>query len=107
MMGHWITIVLPLLALYVASFVWYSGNGKPMPQGEKDAALTEVRDRSRRDFLHFAIATSKAEMFVHKWAAIEKTHIFPVKPIVSLFMVRTLVGLAFFAVGSISFYLAT
>ena len=52
-----------------------------------------VRYRSRRDFLRFAIASSQADKFIHKWAAIEKTHVFPVKPILSLFAVRTLVGL--------------
>ncbi|OYT93830.1 MAG: hypothetical protein CFE43_00325 [Burkholderiales bacterium PBB3] len=55
-----------------------------------------VRYRSRKDFLRFAIASNKADTFVHKWAAIEKTHIFPVRPIVSLFMVRSLVALALF-----------
>lgn len=52
-----------------------------------------VRYRSRKDFLRFAIASCRANTFVHKWAAIEKTHIFPVRPIVSLFAVRTMVAL--------------
>jgi hypothetical protein len=52
-----------------------------------------VRYRSRRDFMRFAIASDRADIFVHKWAAIEKTHIFPVKPVVSLFTVRLTVGL--------------
>ena len=58
-----------------------------------------VRYRSRRDFLKFAIAANKADSFIHKWAAIEKTHIFPVRPIVSLFAVRTIVGLLLLALG--------
>jgi hypothetical protein len=62
-----------------------------------------VRYRSRRDFLRFAMQANQAEKFVHKWAAIEKTHIFPVKPVVSLFAVRTLVGLSLFAIGSVLF----
>jgi hypothetical protein len=60
-----------------------------------------VRYRSRRDFLRFAIASSQADIFVHKWAAIEKTHIFAVKPLMSLFMVRTLVALMLFTAGTV------
>ncbi|MDT8991695.1 hypothetical protein RQP54_12565 [Curvibacter sp. APW13] len=53
-----------------------------------------VRYRSRRDFLRFAQQSSRADKFVHKWAAIEKTHVFAVRPMLSLFLVRTTVGLA-------------
>ncbi len=60
-----------------------------------------VRYRSRRDFLQFAIASSQGDKFVHKWAAIEKTHVFPVKSIVSLFAVRTLVALVLMVIGSL------
>lgn len=60
-----------------------------------------VRYRSRRDFLKFAIAANRADSFIHKWAAIEKTHIFPVRPIVSLFAVRTLVALLLLVSGMI------
>jgi hypothetical protein len=60
-----------------------------------------VRYRSRRDFLKFALQANQAEKFIHKWAAIEKTHVFPVKPIISLFMVRTLVALVLFVFGTL------
>lgn len=60
-----------------------------------------VRYRSRRDFLRFAQQSSRADKFVHKWAAIEKTHVFPVKPILSLFFIRTLVALVLAAVGGL------
>ena len=60
-----------------------------------------MRYRSRRDFMRFAIEGNQAEKFVHKWAAIEKTHVFPVKPILNLFAVRTLVGLLLFSLGAI------
>jgi hypothetical protein len=33
-------------------------------------------------------------VFVHKWAAIEHTHVFPVQPIISLFGVRLMAGMA-------------
>lgn len=58
-----------------------------------------VRYRSRRDFLRFVVASNQADKFIHKWAAIEKTHVFPVKPIVSLFAVRTLVALFMLCLG--------
>ncbi len=58
-----------------------------------------VRYRSRRDFLRFAIVANQADKFVHKWAAIEKTHVFPVKPFISLFTVRLTVGLSFIVLG--------
>jgi hypothetical protein len=60
-----------------------------------------VRYRSRRDFLRFARDANQTDKFVHKWAAIEKTHIFPVKPLLSLFSVRTLVAAVLLSVGSV------
>lgn len=60
-----------------------------------------VRYRSRRDFVRFAISANQADKFIHKWAAIEKTHVFPVKPVISLFAVRTLLALALFGLGMI------
>lgn len=51
-----------------------------------------VRYRSQRDFFKFALAIGDAGVDVHKWAAIEKTVIFPVKPLVSLITVRLLAG---------------
>ena len=47
-----------------------------------------VRYRSRRDFLRFACAIGRNDIAVHKWAALESTHIFPVQPVLSLLMVR-------------------
>jgi hypothetical protein len=60
-----------------------------------------VRYRSRRDFVRFATRANQADKFIHKWAAIEKTHVFPVKPLISLFAVRTLVGLSLITLGVI------
>ncbi len=60
-----------------------------------------VRYRSRRDFVRFAMRANQADKFMHKWAAIEKTHVFPVKPLISLFAVRTLVALSLFTIGVI------
>jgi hypothetical protein len=58
-----------------------------------------VRYRSRRDFLLFALAIERDDIAVHKWAAIEKTHVFPVLPVLSLFLVRAGVGALFLIAG--------
>ena len=51
-----------------------------------------VRYRSRRDFLRFAINVARNDIDMHKWAALEKTHVVPVKPMLSLIFVRGLVA---------------
>lgn len=60
-----------------------------------------VRYRSRRDFLRFAVETERSDLFVHKWAAIEKTHVFPVKPLISLVFVRGAVAALLILVGTL------
>jgi len=47
-----------------------------------------VRYRSRRDFLRFALTIEREHIVAHKWAAIERTHVFPVRPMLSLVFVR-------------------
>ena len=78
-----------------------SGNFVVPPGADAWHYIALVRYRSRKDFLRFAIASNRADTFVHKWAAIEKTHIFPVRPLVSLFAVRSLVGLLALSLGLI------
>jgi len=58
-----------------------------------------VRYRSRRDFLRFALAVTQDRITIHKWAAIENTQIFPVRPLVSLIFVRGAVGVLLAAIG--------
>jgi hypothetical protein len=58
-----------------------------------------VRYRSLRDFLRFANAVTQDRITVHKWAAIENTQIFPVKPFMSLIFVRASVGVLLAAIG--------
>jgi hypothetical protein len=65
-----------------------------------------VRYRSRRDFLKFALAIDRDDIVVHKWAALEKTHVFPVKPLINLVYVRALVGLLLGWVGFAIFLVA-
>lgn len=73
-----------------------------VPEGADDwHYVAMVRYRSRRDFLRFAFDANRADKFIHKWAAIEKTQVFPVKPIVSLFAVRALIGLFLFSLGCV------
>ncbi len=51
-----------------------------------------VRYRSVRDMLDMMAAMSATGLAVHKWASIAQTHVFPMKPTVSLFTVRLLVA---------------
>jgi hypothetical protein len=70
------------------------------PEGaEPWDVVAMVRYRSRRDFLRFAVAIEREGITVHKWAAIESTQIFPVKPLLSLIFVRGAVGVLLAAVG--------
>ncbi len=58
-----------------------------------------VRYRSRRDFYKFAVAIQRDDIVVHKWAALEKTHVFPVQPLVSLVFVRAAVAAVVLLLG--------
>ena len=51
-----------------------------------------VRYRSRRDMLMMAVEIAGLGFDIHKWASLEKTQVFPVKPIVSLLFVRGIVA---------------
>ena len=70
------------------------------PEGiDRWDVIAMVRYRSRRDFLRFAVAATRDRITVHKWAAIERTQVFPVTPIVSLVFVRGAVGVLLAAIG--------
>lgn len=56
-----------------------------------------VRYRSKRDFLRFALAIERSGIVQHKWAAIAQTRIFPVRPLLSLVMVRLTLAAVLFA----------
>lgn len=66
-----------------------------------------VRYRSRRDFLHFALDIERQGASVHKWAAIEQTHIFPTRPLVSLWGMRSVVALVLLLVCAATLQCAT
>ena len=51
-----------------------------------------VRYRSRRDMLKMAVEIAGKGVDIHKWAALEKTQVFPVKPLVNLIFIRATVA---------------
>jgi hypothetical protein len=65
-----------------------------------------VRYRSRRDFLRFCADVAKDRADVHKWAAIEKTQVFPVRVPFSLVTVRLVIGLLLAIVVLLTFLIA-
>lgn len=88
-------IIWPLLrraslALFIAPRVGRFIDAPGMPEWHYVAL---VRYRSRRDFLSFAQEIEQADIVLHKWAAIETTQVFPVRPLISLALVRMTVGL--------------
>jgi hypothetical protein len=66
-----------------------------------------VRYRSRRDFLRFAIAIERRNITMHKWAALEKTHVFPLRPLASLILVRTAVAVLLSLAGGLIWLLGS
>jgi hypothetical protein len=61
-----------------------------------------VRYRSRRDMLKMAVEIAGKGVDVHKWAALEKTQVFPVKPLVSLAFIRGTVAVILSVIALIS-----
>jgi len=59
-----------------------------------------VRYRSRRDMLDMAIELSRSNLDIHKWASLEKTHVFPAQPVIDLVFVRLAVGTLIVALAS-------
>jgi len=49
-----------------------------------------IRYRSRRDFIRSVTAVVGKDVFVHKWAATETTHVFPIRPLFSFIAVRVI-----------------
>ncbi len=79
--------------------------GKPQGRFIDEAGDTEwdrvaiVRYRSRRDLLEMVVALAGHSIAVHKWAAIEKTQVFPVQSPFSLVFVRGLVAVLLAILG--------
>jgi hypothetical protein len=64
-----------------------------------------VRYRSRRDFLGLCADLARDRSDIHKWAAIEKTHVFPVEVLFSLTVIRLLTAVILAFVVSLVFSL--
>jgi hypothetical protein len=60
-----------------------------------------VRYRSRRDLLKMAVEISRLGIDIHKWAALEKTQVFPVKPLLHLAIIRVIVAALLLALAMI------
>jgi hypothetical protein len=60
-----------------------------------------VRYRSRRDMLKMAIEIAGMGIDVHKWAALEKTQVFPVKPFVNLTFIRVTVAVLLISIAAL------
>jgi hypothetical protein len=59
-----------------------------------------VRCRSRRDMLKMAIEVAELGVDIHKWAALEKTQVFPVKPVLHLAFIRAAAGVLLMVIGA-------
>jgi hypothetical protein len=76
------------------------------PDGADDwDHVAMVRYRSRRDMLKMAIEVAGRGVDVHKWAALEKTQVFPVKPLVNLIFIRLTVAVLLFVIALILYFL--
>ncbi len=64
-----------------------------------------VRYRSRRDMLKMAVEIAGIGIDIHKWASLEKTQVFPVKPVISLFFVRGMIAVFLFVVIAVIYLL--
>ena len=60
-----------------------------------------IRYRSVKDMMNMMIEMSETDLSLHKWASIEKTHVFPAQIQVSLFLPKILVTLIFLILASI------
>jgi hypothetical protein len=58
-----------------------------------------VRYRSRRDLLEMVAELAGRNVAVHKWASIEKTQVFPVKPLFSFVAVRGCIAVLLVGLG--------
>ena len=75
------------------------------PDGAEDwDSVVLVRYRSRRDFLGMCAELARSRSDIHKWASIEKTHVFPVTASFSLFLVRSTLGGLLAALGVLIYF---
>lgn len=60
-----------------------------------------VRYRNERDFIKVATEVSTSGIDIDKWAAIDKTQVFPVRPSLNLIFVRGVVAVVLLVIGFI------
>ena len=60
-----------------------------------------IRYRSVKDMMNMMIEMSETDLSQHKWASIEKTHVFPAQIQIGLFLPKILVTLIFLILASI------
>jgi hypothetical protein len=58
-----------------------------------------VRYRSVRDMLEMMVEMSATDLAGHKWAAVEQTQVFPVKPVISLVTLRLTLAMGLILLG--------
>jgi len=88
--------IIPLLLKYGGHPVFLSQveGGFIHPESADDwDQVAMVRYRSRRDMLKMAVEIAGLKIDIHKWASLEKTQVFPVRPLLHLAFIRILVGL--------------
>ena len=64
-----------------------------------------VRDRSARDMLDMILQISNIDIINHKWAAIERTHVSPVEPRLSLISLRLILAMTLVLIAVFTTYL--
>ena len=84
-----------------------SVNGKFINDGDDNEwdMVSLVRYRSVRDMLDMMLEMSKMDIIDHKWAAIERTHVFPVKPRLSLISLRLILAMILVLIAVFTTYL--
>jgi hypothetical protein len=60
-----------------------------------------VRYRSRRDMLKMAAEIAAVGVDIHKWASLEKTQVFPVRPVLHLAFIRISAAVFFFSITTL------
>ena len=77
---------------------WVQGRFIHPDGGDDWDQVGMVRYRSRRDMLKMAVEIAGLGVDAHKWASLEKTQVFPVRPMVSLVFIRGAVAVLLFVV---------
>ncbi len=99
--------IIPLLLKHGGHPVWagtVSGSFIHSPGAEAWDQVGIVRYRSRRDMLKMAAEVAGKGVDLHKWASLEKTQVFPVKPFFNLMFAR---GAVAFVLAILAFIIMT